>query len=621
MLGTVPEHALPPMARKLKGIAAAPGIAIARVVHFHTTLDQIPTWKVADDCIDAEIGRLSGAIAAVTESLLNLQKELADALGKHDVRIYDAQLAILHDKTFRKDVEDEVTEHKVNLEVALQRVIARYEAVFEAMENAAMRERAADLRDIGRQLVGALVANDRQKYIADGADYLFAADEFLPSDAGLLDRAHIQGIVTAHGGKYSHGAILARSLGIPAIVGVDGFMQEVSSGSLAILDGDAGVVLVDPTADELADYERRLRDERAVESRISELRFQPSVTPDGTSVRLMANVEGVQDLDNLELDTMAGIGLFRTEFAFMERRQFPTEEEQVAMYRRAVESADGKPVTFRTLDVGGDKPLGYFQMPGERNPVLGWRGIRLCLDWPDILYTQLRAILRASALGHARILLPMITTRSEVVRCRDVVDQLTLDLRANNVPYDPRIELGVMIEVPILVHVLPEILPIVDFLSVGTNDLVQYLLAVDRDNQRVAKMYDPFHPGVLRVLSQIAEVARDAGKSVSICGEVAGDHWFTPILVGLGYRELSMAPVFLPRVKLMLRSFSLEECQDLASRALSMYSTAAVRTLVRDEIQPRWAAQLRNSDDSQADEVGDASGNRRSGDHVRDGGV
>ena len=214
------------MARKLKGIAAAPGIAIAPVVHFHTTLDQIPTWRVADDGVDAEVGRLSGAIQAVTGSLQGLQKELAGALGKHDVRIYDAQLAILHDKTFRKDVEDEVEQRKVNLEVALQRVIARYEGVFEAMENAAMRERAADLRDIGRQLVGALVANDRQKYISDGSDYLFAADEFLPSDAGILDRLHIRGIVTAHGGKYSHGAILARSLGIPAIVGVDGFMQE-----------------------------------------------------------------------------------------------------------------------------------------------------------------------------------------------------------------------------------------------------------------------------------------------------------------------------------------------------------------------------------------------------------
>ena len=585
------------MARKLKGIAAAPGIAIAPVVHFHTTLDQIPTWKVAEGSVEAEKGRLVGAIEEVTQSLKGLQKELAGAIGRHDVRIYDAQLSILHDETFVRDVQAEVEQHHVNLEVALQRVVARYEGVFEQMENAAMRERAADLRDIGRQLVGALVASGRQKYTADGLDYLFAADEFLPSDAGILDRAHIRGIVTAHGGKYSHGAILARSLGIPAIVGVDKVMQQTSNGALAILDGDAGVVLLDPTIDELADYERRLREQRSVESRISELRFQPSVTPDGVSVRLMANAEGVQDLDNLEFDTMAGIGLFRTEFAFMERRQFPTEEEQVVMYRRAVESADGKPVTFRTLDVGGDKPLGYFQMPEERNPVLGWRGVRLCLDWPDILYTQLRAILQASADGHARILLPMVTTRSEVVRCREVLDQLTADLRANSVPFDTRIELGVMVEVPVLVSVLPDILPVVDFVSVGTNDLVQYLLAVDRDNQRVAKMYDPFHPGVLRVLAQIAQAARAAGKPAAICGEIAGDHWFTPILLGLGFRELSMAPVFLPRVKLMLRSWTLDECRQLAARALAMHSTTAVRQLLQQEIQPRWSEQLQGRED------------------------
>ena len=580
------------MARKLKGIAAAPGIAIAQVVHFHTTLDHIPMWKVADDRVDTEKKRLVGAIETVTKGLLDLQSELAGAIGKHDVRIYDAQLAILHDKTFLNDVATEIEQHHVNLEVALQRVIARYEGVFAAMENPAMRERAADLRDIGRQLVGALVATDRVKYTADGADYLFAADEFLPSDAGILDREHIRGILTAHGGKYSHGAILARSLGIPAIVGIESVMQDTVNGAMAILDGDAGVVILDATPEELADYERRLKEQRSVESRISELRFQPSVTPDGTEVRLMANVEGTQDLASLELDTMAGIGLFRTEFAFMERRQFPTEDEQVAMYRRAVESAGGKPVTFRTLDVGGDKPLGYFQMPEERNPVLGWRGLRLCLDWPDILYTQLRAILQASAKGHARILLPMVTTRSEVVRCREVLDQLTADLRANDVPYDARIELGVMVEVPVLVEVLPEVLPVVDFLSVGTNDLVQYLLAVDRDNQRVAKMYDPFHPGVLRVLAQIAAAAKGAGKPASICGEIAGDHWFTPLLIGLGFRELSMAPVFLPRVKLMLRSFGLEECQELARRALSLHSTTAVRKLVNEEIQPRWSEQL-----------------------------
>ena len=590
------------MTRRLKGIAAAPGIAIAPVVHFHTTLDQIPTWKVEDDRVEAEKARLLGAVSSVTENLSSIQQELAGAIGKQDVRIYDAQLAILHDDTFLKEIEGEIEQHKCNLEVALQRVVARYESVFEQMENAAMRERAADLRDIGRQLVGALVTTGRQIYTADGADYLFAADEFLPSDAGILDREHIRGIVTAHGGKYSHGAILARSLGIPAIVGVDKVMQETSNGALAILDGDAGVVLLDPKPDELADYERRLQEQRSVESRIAELRFQPSVTPDGTKVRLMANAESVQDVARLELGTMAGIGLFRTEFAFMERRQFPTEEEQVSMYRRAVEIADGKPVTFRALDVGGDKPLGYFKMPDERNPVLGWRGIRLCLDWPDILYTQLRAILRASAEGHVRIMLPMVTTRSEVVRCREVLDQLTADLRANNVAFDPRIEFGVMVEVPVMVSVLPEILPVVDFVSVGTNDLVQYLLAVDRDNQRVEKMYDPFHPGVLRVLAQISKMAIEAGKSASICGEIAGDHWFTPVLLGLGYRELSMAPVFLPRVKLMLRSFSLEECRVIARRALSLHSTSAVRKMIHSEVLPRWSEQLRGSDGSAAEE-------------------
>lgn len=576
------------MVRKLKGIAAAPGVAIAPIVQFHSTLDQIPTYKVAPERFDAEKQRLSTAIAAVTESLLGLQKELAAAIEHHDARIFDAQLAIVHDPTFRQDVETEI-ENGVNLEAAFQRVIARYEEVFAGMENPAMRERAADLRDIGRQLVAASMTTERRKYTADGRDYVFAADEFLPSDAGMLDRGHLRGIVTAHGGKYSHGAILSRSLGIPAVVGIENIMLDAVTGTNVIVDGDAGVVIIDPTAEELRHYERLQGEQRAIERRLAEVRLQPSETLDGTRVDLFANAESVHDVNELETDEVAGIGLFRTEFAFMERRQFPTEDEQVAMYRQAMERAGGKPVTFRTLDVGGDKPLGYFRMPEERNPVLGWRGIRLCLDWPDILYTQMRAILRASALGHARILLPMVTSRSEVERCREVLDQLVEDLRATGVDHDDEIELGVMVEVPVMVHVLPDVLPLVDFVSVGTNDLVQYLLAVDRDNQRVAKMYDPFHPGVLRVLKQIADAAAAADRRVSICGEIAGDHWFTPILVGLGIRELSMAPVFLRRVKLMLRSFTEVECRELAERAARMRSTKAVRRLVEEEIQVRWA--------------------------------
>jgi len=577
------------MSRKLKGIAAAPGIAIAPLVHFHGTLDSIPTWKVAPEGVASEGRRLDEAVAEVGRSILALRKELADALSNHDVRIYDAQVSILHDPTFRADVVREVEQQGCNLEVALQRVVARYEAVFQNMADASMRERAADVRDVGRQLVAALMAKDRSKYTANGRDYLFAADEFLPSDAGILDRKHLRGIVTAHGGKYSHGAILARSLGIPAVVGVDDVMSKASSGTTVVLDGDSGQVVIDPAPDELAHYQQRLLEQKSVDLRVAEVRFQPAVTLDGSEVSLYANVEGVRDLEKLETDAIAGIGLFRTEFAFMERRQFPTEEEQVAMYRRAMQGSRGKPVTFRTLDVGGDKPLGYFRTPEERNPVLGWRGLRLCLDWPDILYTQLRAILRASALGHARILLPMVTTRSEVVRCRQVLDQILEDLRSSGVPFDPKIELGIMVEIPVIVPVLPEILPLVDFVSVGTNDLVQYLLAVDRDNQRVAKMYDPFHPGVLRVLHQIVRAANAAKKPVSICGEIAGDHHFTPILLGMGYRELSMAPVFVPRVKLTLRSFSVDECRTLASTAIALESTTAVRKLVGEEVRDRWA--------------------------------
>jgi phosphotransferase system enzyme I (PtsI) len=422
------------MSRKLKGIAAAPGIAIAPLVHFHGTLDSIPTWKVAPEGVASEGRRLDEAVAEVGRSILALRKELADALSNHDVRIYDAQVSILHDPTFRADVVREVEQQGCNLEVALQRVVARYEAVFQNMADASMRERAADVRDVGRQLVAALMAKDRSKYTANGRDYLFAADEFLPSDAGILDRKHLRGIVTAHGGKYSHGAILARSLGIPAVVGVDDVMSKASSGTMVVLDGDSGQVVIDPAPDELAHYQQRLLEQKSVDLRVAEVRFQPAVTLDGSEVSLYANVEGVRDLEKLETDAIAGIGLFRTEFAFMERRQFPTEEEQVAMYRRAMQGSRGKPVTFRTLDVGGDKPLGYFRTPEERNPVLGWRGLRLCLDWPDILYTQLRAILRASALGHARILLPMVTTRSEVVRCRQVLDQILEDLRSSGVP-------------------------------------------------------------------------------------------------------------------------------------------------------------------------------------------
>jgi phosphotransferase system enzyme I (PtsI) len=300
------------MSEKLKGIAAAPGIAIAPLVQFHGTLDYIPTWKVGLDEVAEEQKRFDEAVHEVARSILALRQELSGALSKQDVRIYDAQVSILHDPTFRQDVAREVEQQSANVEAALQRVVARYEKVFENMADPAMRERAADLRDVGRQLVAALMARERSRFTADGSDYLFAADEFLPSDAGILDRTHLRGIVTAHGGKYSHGAILARSLGIPAVVGIDELLVKAPSGTKVIVDGDKGVVVISPTDEELAHYEQALKDQRSVEARIAEVRFQPAVTTDGTEISLFANVEGVRDLEHLETDAISGIGLFRT---------------------------------------------------------------------------------------------------------------------------------------------------------------------------------------------------------------------------------------------------------------------------------------------------------------------
>lgn len=584
------------MGLRLKGVAAANGIAIAPLVHFHGDLTFIPMRSLAPEEIAGEKDRLAEALGQAAEVIFQLRRELASDLSDHDTRIYDAQLSFLNDQTFRADLERTIQERACNAEVALQQVIARYEKVFEGMEDAAMRERAADLRDVGRQLLSVLLEKDRSVYISDGKDYIFAADEFLPSDAGLVDRKHLKGIVTARGGKYSHGAILARSLGIPAVVAVDDVLQRVGNGTQVVLDGDSGALIVEPDPEETERYQRLELEQAEAERRVFEVRFLSSTTPDGVGVRLLANVEAARDLGRIESGIVEGIGLFRTEFAFMERRQFPNEDEQLSMYRKAIEWADGKIVTFRTLDVGGDKPLAYFRTPEERNPVLGWRGLRISLDWPDLFYTQVRALLRASAGGHARILLPMVTSVEEVARSRAVLEEIKADLAQAGEPHDPDIELGAMVEVPALVDVLDEVLPLVDFLSVGTNDLVQYLLAVDRDNPRIAQMYTPYHPGVIRVLRRIAEKAIAHGKPVSICGEIAGDHYFTPILVGLGYRELSMAPVFLPRVKLMVRAFPLSECEDMASRALALGHAREIRALARDKAAQGWSTFLEGVD-------------------------
>ena len=577
------------MSLKLKGIAAAPGIAVARLVHFHGDLDFIPTRSLRPEDVEAEGVRLEEAIATAARGILFLRQELASSISDHDVKIYDAQLALMHDETMRADLMREVADKCVNVEVALQRVIARYQTAFESMEDPALRERGADLRDIGRQVLRALMERARRVYIGDGKPYVFAAEEFLPSDAGAVDRARLRGIVTAGGGKYSHGAILARSLGIPAIVAIDGLFEKVPNGSEVIVDGDKGTLIANPDGEELERFRTLRAEQEAAERRVFEVRFLPSVTPDGDEVELWANVEGVRDLEPIERKLITGVGLFRTEFAFMERKKFPSEDEQVALYEKVLDWASGRPVTFRTLDVGGDKPLAYFRTPAERNPALGWRGIRISLDWPDLLFTQIRAILRASANRSARILFPMVASVRELEQCRDVLAEIRSDLQSAGEPYGEDIKIGVMIEVPGAAMIIDQLCELVDFVSVGTNDLVQYTLAVDRENPRVSRLYNPFHPAVLRVLARIGEETRKAGVPASICGEVAGDHYYTPLLIGLGFRQLSMSPVFLPRVKLMARNSPVSECRDLVEQAMSIRHADEIRRMVLDRGKSIWS--------------------------------
>ncbi|MEZ5988311.1 MAG: phosphoenolpyruvate--protein phosphotransferase [Planctomycetota bacterium] len=569
------------MSKEITATTASPGIAIGQVLHLRSSGEFVPTRKILEQDVVAELERFRGAMGRAKDALLGLIERLAAKIASRDTDIYRAQVALLEDPGFVRDVEALIADDRINAEVALQRVVAKYEEAFESIDNAAIRQRASDIRDVGRQVLQVLLQREQEALQSKDEGVILAVDEFLPSDIGKIDTDKVVGILMGEGGRYSHGAILAKSLGIPCLVGLERNLRKVPAGTPVILDGDGGKLVIDPEEEELELFTERKKERTEADNRVWELRLSPSVTLDEERIRLYANLEGLRDLDMVGEGIFEGVGLFRTEFVFMERLQFPSEEEQLVLYRTVLEKVGGKRVTFRTLDIGGDKPLTYFRTPKERNPVLGWRGIRVTLQWQDLFYTQIRALVRASSAGPVSILLPMVTTIEELRKARRIVHEVVDDLRAKGEPIAKDIRFGVMIEVPGLAMVLPAVFNEVDFISVGSNDLVQYLLAVDRDNQRVSGLYDPFHPGVLAFLAQIAQLAREAGKSCAICGEVAGDSQLVPLLLGMGFRQFSMAPVFLPRIKLAARSVSVKECEELFASVSTLATAEEVYEAVR----------------------------------------
>ncbi|MEZ6014240.1 MAG: phosphoenolpyruvate--protein phosphotransferase [Planctomycetota bacterium] len=578
---------------RVQGIAVAPGLALGPVHVVRARPDVVPTWVVRDGEVELELARLNEAIDRVSVHLEQHQESARRLAGEKDAGIFAVHRMILQDPGARAEVTKAIHDDRCNAEAAVQALVGRLRRTMSGLEGDSVRAYAADVSEPWSAVLDELLQRDREVMAATDERVVLAAAELTPQVVTFLARERILAIVAESGGRFSHGAVLARSFGIPCVIGVPNLLARLEQNLTVLVDGDNGAVDLRPDELVQADFLERCRRRVTARAALSVHAAAPAITPDGRSIGVQVNLESVRDLESFDPAHTDGVGLLRTEFLYMERREFPSEEEQLRLYRRVIEAMQGRPVTIRTLDIGGDKQLPYFQTPRENNPALGWRGIRVTLEWRELMRVQLRAILRASAYGEVRVLLPMITSLEEVDAVREVFEDTRAKLVAKGYEVALEIPVGVMIEVPSTVWILDELLAVVDFLSVGTNDLIQYTLAVDRDNALVAGMYDPYHPAIMRVLGAIAAAARRAGKPVGICGEIAGDESMALLLLGLGFDSLSAAPHFLGELRQAIRCTTETDAQALARLVLAARSPTAIRALLaraQDQLHRRCLA-------------------------------
>ena len=547
-----------------------------------------PRRNIAASEVGGERSRFEAALAKAASELVALQNEVSERTGRSQGDIFGAQLLALEDRGFRDEVLLIVQEKRINVEAAVSEVIDNYTRRLDAVPDTYLRERAADVRDVGRRILSSLIERQAPDgpEIPDGA--VVVAEELLPSVTARLQLDRVRALVTERGHKFSHSAILARSLGTPAVAGVPDASTQIKTGDRLIVDGVAGVVFVNPEKSVEREYDRLEAELRAYKEGLRHLASVRSVTLDGTTVPLLANINKFADTEAALLYEADGIGLYRTEFAFSIRPRFPTEEEQYEFLARAAERFHPRKVVFRLLDLGGDKVLPYFPLPPSRNPSLAQRGIRLLLRHLDVLKPQLRAFLRVSAEHPASVLLPVVGGVEEVRQARAVVRQVQDELAAAGRRFNPEIPIGAMIEIPSAALMARTLAKEVDFLSLGTNDLVQYVLAADREDESIAPYYQPLHPGVLRLIHSVAEAARDAECELTICGEMAGDPLHAELLLGLGLREFSVAPGEMLEVKSAIRRTRLDDARELARKALDLGSVAEIEALLNER---RAAAQ------------------------------
>jgi phosphoenolpyruvate-protein phosphotransferase (PTS system enzyme I) len=555
--------------RIFQGTAVAPGIAEGKVlIHFQEE-EVIPFRDLQENDLDAEVLRFEGALIATRKELIELQGRLAESGAASDAGIFDAHLMVLEDPSLIDEVIKGVRKEKHNAEFVFQGVIHKFIKSLSAIDDPYLRERAIDLEDVARRVIRHLLGKSGQRLAGHDRNHIIVADELTPSDTATLNRDNVAGFITERGSKTSHAAIMARSLAIPAVVGLEGICSQLENGSLILIDGYSGKVFLNPSPATHLAYQAIAEQKEHIEEGLEVLRESDSITLDGRHIMLAANIELPEELDEVAACGANGIGLYRTEFLYFNRTVPPDEEEQYSVYRQVAEKISPHPVIIRTLDIGGDKPTEALNLAHEENPFLGCRAIRFCLNNPKIFKTQLRAILRAAIHGNLKMMFPMISGMEELNHAKALLAEAAEELRLEGIPFKEDIELGIMIEVPSAALMADVLAREVKFFSIGTNDLLQYLMAVDRGNERIAHLHDPSNPAVVRILKAIVDGAHAAGIWVGVCGELAGDIEFTPLLVGLGIDELSASAALVPRVKKAIRSLDLASCKELVNQALA----------------------------------------------------
>ena len=562
---------------RFEGSGVSPGTAYGKVHVVRDDLDDVPRYRIASSQVADEIGRFEAALIRTRMQILEMQQRIAESIGAKDAAIFDAHLLVVEDRTLIDEVLRKLETDLCNVEWVFQEVATRYAETLNKIDDPYLRERALDIQDVTKRVIRNLQGKAPKTFLALSEPHILIAHNLTPSDTASMNRERVLGIATDLGSRTSHTAIMARSLNIPAIVGLHDITAKLETGQHVLVDGTGGLLIVDPTPETLARYAEIESRRAKVVAQLKELRETSSTTRDGRHIVLSANIELPEDVDAVKANGAEGIGLYRTEFLYLNRNTLPTEDEQYETYRKVAERVRPDPLIIRTFDLGGDKLApGTVDITDELNPFLGWRAIRFCLENVDIFKTQLRAILRASAVGNVKIMFPMISGLDELRGAVAVLAECREELHSSKIDIAKEIEVGAMIEIPSAAISANVLAREVDFFSIGTNDLIQYALAVDRVNERIAYLYEPTHPAVLRLLKMVADAAHANDIWVGVCGEMAGDIALIPLLLGLGVDELSAGAMLVPRVKRAVQSLAIPECQKLVEETLKLDTASEI---------------------------------------------